>query len=94
MKARVKLTNIVLVLLTVGVVLQVRMETASISYKISRNFSQLKKNESQAHLLSAKYEHLVGSERMVSEAETMVALSSPKSEQVVMVDQTGLAITR
>lgn len=94
MENRIKLVNLALVVLTVGSVLQIRMETASISYKISRDFKYLKDNEAQASLLSAQYEKQVGSERMVSEAGGMVALSSPKTEQVVMIDSAGLAITR
>lgn len=94
MGQKVKFVNLLLVFLTVGGVLQLRMETAAVSYDLSKKSQQLKKYESAARLLGASYEHKVGSERMVSEAGGMVALSAPKAEQVVMIDQTGLAITR
>lgn len=94
MENRVKVINVGLVFLTVALVLGFRMETALLSYEISKSFETLKTQETQARLLSAKYEYKVGSERMVSEAGGMVALSAPKAEQVVMIDQSGLAISR
>lgn len=94
MKQSIKLTNLGMVFVTVACVLQIRMETASISYDLSKKSHALKVYEKNSKLLSAKYEYEVGSERMVSEADSMVALSAPKVDQIVMIDKSGLAITR
>ena len=94
MKQSIKLTNLGMVFLTVACVLQLRMETATISYDLSRKAHALKMHEKNSKLLSAKYEYEVGSERMVSEADSMVTLRAPKIDQIVMIDKSGLAITR
>jgi hypothetical protein len=94
MENKVKIINVICIFLSVAVVLVFRMETAQISYKVAQNYNVLRTQEAKAHSLSAVYEKEVGSERMVSEAEGMVALSSPANHQVVMIDDDGLAITR
>ncbi len=91
---KIKLLNVLLVFLTLGIILQFRIQTAIISYDLYEKSQFLKKQENRAKLLRASYEHKIGSERMAFQASGMVPLSSPKVEQVVMIDKSGLVITR
>lgn len=86
--------NMGLVFLTVGFVLTIRMETAHTSYEIAKHHRDFKRFESSSKLLSAKYQKQIGSERMVSQASGMLAMEAPKSEQVVMISNKGMAFTR
>lgn len=86
--------NLGLVFLSVGLVLAVRMETAYTSYEIAKHHRDYKKLHSSSKILSAKYQKEVGSERMASEAQGMLAMKAPRSHQVVMISKKGMAFTR
>jgi len=94
MRSNKLVLNIGLIFLTVGVVLTIRMETAHTSYEIAKYHRDYKKFESSSKILSAKYQKQIGSERMVSQASGMMAMEAPKSEQVVMISNKGMAFTR
>ena len=86
--------NIGLVFLTIGFVLGLRMETAHTSYEIAKFHRDFKKQDSSTKLLSAKYQAEIGSEKIVSQANGMLAMKAPKSHQVVMISGKGRAFTR
>ncbi len=94
MSQKIKLANVVLVFLTLGVILQFRTKMAIISYDLYKKSQFLKEQESAVKLLEANYEYKVGPERMVFKASGMVALKRPKTEQLVMINRSGLVITR
>lgn len=86
--------NTLLVFFAVSIVLFLRIQTALISYDVALDFKTNKTKNTQMNLLTAKYLEESGAESMVMRSNNIVALSAPKSDQVVMVNKRGFVLTK
>lgn len=86
--------NLSLLVLSLGVVLGFRMETAKVSYKVAKKHNILKSTRAHSHILESAYNKKIGPEAIVSRAQGMVALKSAAAKQVVMVNSRGFVFNR
>lgn len=85
--------NVSLVFITLASVLAIRTQSAVISYEVANKNSIYKKQNASMNLITAEVQKKSGAENIVTQSASMVALSAPKTEQVVMVNDKGMAIS-